>query len=175
MDEDREISLPEGMELQVPPSDEQEIAPGAVAPEEEQVDEEALPTQQRAAVILPRLESAASRAGAVTAAGLARIGRPFAASPGPPDDDLSDLFEGPDMDQDNDVYIKDVVSVEEEDVFGEGGSDMSDILEVSDDDIMGEEDPLGYSSGSSTRPAPAATGRPTYRRTPPTGITGLRS
>jgi len=53
-------------------------------------------------------------------------------------DDLDDLFQAPSH-EDPDMKIDDVVSVSEEDVFGEGGEDMSDLLEVSDEDIMGEE------------------------------------
>jgi len=54
-------------------------------------------------------------------------------------EDLSDLFEVPAR-TDADMRIDDVVAVDEEDVFGEGGSDMSDLLDVDDEDIMGEED-----------------------------------
>ncbi len=53
-------------------------------------------------------------------------------------DDLDDLFKVPSR-EDPDMRIDDVVSVSEEDVFGEGGEDMSDLLEVSDEDIMGED------------------------------------
>ena len=70
--------------------------------------------------------------------------------PPPPGDDLSDLFEAPNMDTDNDVYVKDLVALDEEDTFGEGGADMSDILEVSEEDIMGTEDYIGDESLSST-------------------------
>ena len=70
--------------------------------------------------------------------------------PPPPGDDLSDLFEAPNMDTDNDVYVKDLVALDEEDTFGEGGADMSDILEVSEEDIMGDEDYIGDESLSST-------------------------
>lgn len=48
-------------------------------------------------------------------------------------DDLSDLFEGP-RETDNDMVIDHLVTVDEEDVFGEGGEDMSDILEVTAED-----------------------------------------
>lgn len=54
-------------------------------------------------------------------------------------EDLSDLFEVP-AKTDADMRIDDVVAVDEEDVFGEGGSDMSDLLDVDDEDILGEED-----------------------------------
>lgn len=86
--------------------------------------------------------NAAEKTGRATRGLLEGIGAKIEA-PAPPSDDLSDLFEGPNMETDNDVYIKDVVSVEEEDVFGEGGSDMSDILEVSEEDVMGDEDVEG--------------------------------
>ena len=92
--------------------------------------------------------------------------------PAPPGDDLSDLFEGPDMERDNDVYVKDLVTVEEEDVFGEGGEDMSDILEVTDEDVMGEEDVEGYEPRAS---APSRTVRRSSRPTPPpSGIAGVQ-
>jgi len=41
--------------------------------------------------------------------------------------------------EDLDVGFDDLVTVSEEDIFGEGGEDMSDILEVSPEDIMGED------------------------------------
>ena len=92
--------------------------------------------------------------------------------PAPPGDDLSDLFEGPDMERDNDVYIKDLVTVEEEDVFGEGGEDMSDILEVTDEDVMGDEDVEGYEPKASV---PSRTVRRSSRPTPPpSGIAGVQ-
>jgi hypothetical protein len=95
-------------------------------------------------------------------------------SPGPPTDDLRDLFEGPDMDRDNDVYIEDLVTVSEEDVFGDGGEDMSDLLEVTDEDIFGDVDEvLSLGEGH-----PAA-GRPLLRRPPrpapsPYGMIGIQ-
>ena len=95
-------------------------------------------------------------------------------SPSPPTDDLSDLFEGPDMERDNDVYIKDLVSVEEEDVFGDGGADMSDILEVTDEDVMGDEDIYGDDGRSARQPA-QTTRRFSQRAIPPTGISGLQA
>ena len=95
-------------------------------------------------------------------------------SPSPPTDDLSDLFEGPDMERDNDVYIKDLVSVEEEDVFGDGGADMSDILEVTDEDVMGDEDIYGDDGRSARQPARTAR-RFSQRAIPPTGISGLQA
>jgi len=92
--------------------------------------------------------------------------------PAPPGDDLSDLFEGPDMERDNDVYVKDLVTVEEEDVFGDGGEDMSDLLEVDEEDVMGEEDVEGYEPRAS---APSRTVRRSSRPTPPpSGIAGVQ-
>ena len=92
--------------------------------------------------------------------------------PAPPSDDLSDLFEGPDMERDNDVYVKDLVTVEEEDVFGEGGEDMSDILEVTEEDVMGEEDVEGYEPRASV---PSRTVRRSSRPAPPpSGIAGVQ-
>jgi len=111
------------------------------------------------------------RAGGAARGLLAGLGSKIE-SPAPPTDDLSDLFEGPDMDRDNDVYIKDLVTVDEEDVFGEGGEDMSDILEVTDEDVMGTEDWLGYGEG---KPSTPPTRRPFLRVvSPPTGLAGVR-
>jgi len=94
--------------------------------------------------------------------------------PAPPSDDLSDLFEGPDMEQDNDVYVKDLVTVEEEDVFGDGGADMSDILEVTEEDVMGEEEVSGYEH-EPRAPVPSRTVRRSSRPTPPpSGIAGVQ-
>lgn len=53
-------------------------------------------------------------------------------------DDLADMFEVPGR-EDLDIGFDDLVSVSEEDIFGEGGEDMSDILEVSPEDVMGED------------------------------------
>ena len=114
---------------------------------------------------------AAERTGAAARRLLEGLGSKIE-SPAPPTDDLSDLFEGPDMDRDNDVYIKDLVTVDEEDVFGEGGEDMSDILEVTDEDVMGTEDWLGYGEG---KPSTLQARRPFLRVVPPpTGLAGVR-
>ena len=53
-------------------------------------------------------------------------------------DDLDDLFKAPSR-EDPDMRVDDLVSVSEEDVFGEGGEDMSDLVDVSAEDIMGED------------------------------------
>ena len=53
-------------------------------------------------------------------------------------DNLDDLFRAPNR-EDPDMRIDDLVSVSEEDVFGEGGEDMSDLLDVSPEDVMGED------------------------------------
>ena len=54
-------------------------------------------------------------------------------------DDMSDIFDSPSED-DEDIQVDDLVTVDEEDVFGEGGEDMSDLTEVDiERDIMGEE------------------------------------
>jgi len=117
---------------------------GEAPPPEEQVGDDLIERPEpRQPTILPQMAAAAGRAGAITggaARGLMEQLGTRIQAPAPPDDDLSDLFEGPDMDRDNDVYIKDVVTVSEEDVFGDGGADMSDILEVSEEDVMGDEE-----------------------------------
>ncbi|MBV6343496.1 hypothetical protein, partial [Candidatus Magnetobacterium casense] len=104
--------------------------------------------------------------------------------PGPLNDDLSDLFEGPDMDRDNDVYIEDLVTVDEEDVFGDGGEDMSDLLDVPDDvlDVPASvtSDVTDVTRLCVDRPCPAPGSRQVWRRpprsAPPPGgmITGLQ-
>lgn len=53
-------------------------------------------------------------------------------------DDLAELFTTPNT-EDLDMGIDDLVTVTEEDVFGEGGEDMSDLVEVTPEDIMGED------------------------------------
>jgi len=122
-------------------------------------------------VIAARAAAAGQKAGTAARGLLGGIGERIEA-PAPPGDDLSDLFEGPDMERDNDVYIKDLVTVEEEDVFGEGGEDMSDILEVTEEDVMGDEDVEGYEPKSSV---PSRTTRRSSRPAPPpSGIAGVQ-
>lgn len=48
----------------------------------------------------------------------------------------ADLFEIP-QPEDNDIYSDDLIDVEDEDVFG-GNPDMSDLTNVSNEDLMGE-------------------------------------
>jgi len=118
-----------------------------------------------------RAAAVAERTGGAARRLLGGIGERIEA-PAPPTDDLSDLFEGPDMEQDNDVYIKDLVTVEEEDVFGDGGADMSDILEVTEEDVMGDEDVEGYEPKASV---PSRTMRRSSRPTLPLGgIAGIQ-
>ena len=127
------------------------------------------PSLAEAAAI--RAAAAGERVGGAARGLLSGVGSRLE-EPSPPSDDLSDLFEGPDMERDNDVYIKDVVSVEEEDVFGEGGSDMSDILEVTEEDVMGDEDVEGYEPKA---PAANRTARRSSRLAlPPGGIAGIQ-
>jgi hypothetical protein len=153
--------------------------------EEEPIGQSAIPTLQAPAP--SRLTATAQQAGealhqlgaqigAGTQGLLARVGEriePPSAEPAPPGDNISDLFEGPDP-FDNDVYIKDLVSVPEEAVYGVGGQDMSDLLEVTDEDIeareediadlleVSEEDIMGNGDPSQERPAPP-TIPPSYR------------
>jgi len=122
-------------------------------------------------VIAARAATAGQKVGTAARGLLGGIGERIE-TPSPPSDDLSDLFEGPDMERDNDVYVKDLVTVEEEDVFGEGGGDMSDILEVTEEDVMGEEDVEGYEPRASVV---SRTVRRSSRPTPPpSGIAGVR-
>lgn len=92
------------------------------------------------------------------------------------EDDLSDLFRVPKR-GDPDMKVDDLVSVSEEDIYGEGGADMSDLTEVSDEDIMGE------ANVPTPPPQPVVTRRiirkvrrtsKPYQRTPPTSMGGLR-
>jgi len=53
-------------------------------------------------------------------------------------DDLAGLFQAPSRD-DPDMRVDDLVSVSDEDIYGEGGEDMSDLTEVSAEDVMGED------------------------------------
>ena len=52
-------------------------------------------------------------------------------------EDISDMFRAP-LPDDLDVNVEDLVSVSDEDIFGDGGEDMSDILEVTEEDVTGE-------------------------------------
>ena len=120
--------------------------------------------------IARRAQAAGSKAGSAARGLLSGVGSQLG-EPTPPEDDISDLFEGPDMERDNDVYIKDVVSVSEEDVFGEGGEEgLEEVLEVSEEDVMGDEDYTGY-GGRSTPKQPT---RRTIRPTPQGGLAGLQ-
>jgi len=151
------------------------VFPGMEVPADTEESEEELggyaPAPSPGSFIVPKVEAAAERTGRAARGLLSSIGQRIEA-PGPPDDDLSDLFEGPDMDKDNDVYIKDLVTVSEEDVFGDGGEDMSDILEVTDEDIMGEEDPLGEEPSGGQ--AKTKYRRTSLRRSVPAGLSGMQ-
>ena len=86
----------------------------------------------------------------------------------PAADDLSDLFEGP-QPEDNDMAIDHLVSMSDEDMDDVVGvpeeEDMDDLLDVSMEDVMGE------------APAPKVrrTGKPYIARwQPPEGMGGMR-
>ena len=130
------------------------------------------PLSERAAAAA---QAAAEKAGAASRRVFAGIGEKLE-EPGPPTDNLQDLFEGPDMEKDNDVYIKDLVEVTEEDTFGIGGANMDDILTVTEEDIMGDEDYIGPEDGSGPqlKPSPQVASRPVRREPPPTGIAGVQ-
>lgn len=53
-------------------------------------------------------------------------------------DELRDLFQAP-LPTDSDIDSSDVTSVSEEDVFGEGGEDMSDLFDVDEEEVLGVE------------------------------------
>jgi len=85
-------------------------------------------------------------------------------------DDLSDLFKTPD-ENDLDMKTDDLVDLDDEDIFGDGGEDMSDITDVTNADIMGEESPSGApaSYGVNRRYKTTARGRRAIRPAmPPT-------
>ena len=122
-------------------------------------------------VIAAKATAVGERTGGAARRLLGGIGERIA-EPAPPDDDLSDLFEGPNMETDNDVYIKDVVSVSEEDVFGEGGEEgLDEVLEVTEEDVMGDEDVEGYEPKA---PAVKRAARRYPSTTPPGGIAGIQ-
>lgn len=79
---------------------------------------------------------------------------------------LSDLFEVP-QPEDNDMATDHLFELEEEDVYG-GDPDMSDLLEVTNEDVMGRqpERKVRYK----LRPK----GRRAIRYIPPTSIQGMR-
>ena len=79
--------------------------------------------------------------------------------------------------EDADIKSDDLISLTEEDIFGEGGSDMSDLTEVSREDVMGEEFPLTPSPAPPRRMIrrirrTSKPYRPHY--TPPTSLQGMR-
>lgn len=161
----------------------EETAPEEVAREQAEeagIDEEILGEEKPsfAASVAEKAGAAAERTGAAARRLLEGLGSRLAATSSPPaaqsivpEDDLSDLFEGPDMSRDNDVYIDDLVSVDDEDVFGDGGADMSDILEVTEEDLMGTEDYLGTGRDK----VASQTRRPFVRVVPPTEqVSGLQ-
>ena len=156
----------------------EETAPGEITQEEGATGEEVLAEERPsfAASVAEKAGAAAERTGAAARRLLEGLGTKLTTASSPPvqsilpEDDLSDLFEGPDMSRDNDVYIDDLVSVNDEDVFGEGGADMSDILEVTDEDLMGTEDYLGNARDKVATQAR----RPFVRVVPPTEVSGLQ-
>ena len=78
--------------------------------------------------------------------------------------DLSDLFEVP-QPEDNDMTVDDLVSVDTTDVMG-GPEDLSDLTDVSGEDVM----------GTPPRPGVARRVRKVprfYRRYPPAGLGGM--
>lgn len=118
---------------------------------------------------------AAGRAGRAAGGLLAGIGAKLESTAPPAEDDLSDLFEGPDMSKDNDVYIDDLVAIDEEDVFGDGGSDMSDLLEVSDEDLEVGEDVLSLGEGCpGKQPTQRKQRVVVVRKAPTGGLSGVQ-
>lgn len=145
---DEIIEEPGGGEVPIDPEPAPEPAPPGEPepmplPDPEPLPEEEVPIEEpiEPARYAPPPSPIMYQAGAVTGGALARISEtiePGAEEGG--EDDLSDLFTVPTMD-DPEQTIDDLVEIDVEDVFGEGGDDMSDLTDVTNDDIMGE-DPL---------------------------------
>jgi len=144
----------------------------AEAPTIEPLPSSTTPTIIATPTFLPQLSAAAARAGRATgkaASGtLTRIGSGIRSPVNEYDDELNELFEGI-HDYDSDVYFEDLVRVDEEDIFGDGGEDMSDILEVDPEDFMGEpiEGPASKMA-SHRRYSPSARGG-----VPPSSVSGI--
>ena len=145
--------------------EEQQAEPITIMPPTTQLDITQAGEDRRAEAIAAA-ERAGGRVGAAARGLFEDVGEKLE-SQGEQPDNLSDLFEGPDMERDNDVYIKDLVTVDDEDVLGEGGEEgIDEVLEVSEEDVMGEE-PAEKRQVKQKRTAP--------RQQPlPKGLTGLR-
>ena len=111
------------------------------------------------------------------------------------EDDLDYLFEVPEP-GDNDMKVdhlvdapekedlSDMFNVSDEDIMGEGGSDMSDLVDVSEEDVMGGDSDLSDLVEVSGEPAIKETeikrykirprGRRYLRDIPPTSVRGVR-
>ena len=86
-------------------------------------------------------KEAGEKAGTAAGGALSFIGQKLEGEESPTTeangDDLSDMFKTPSMD-DPDMQTSDLLEVTEEDVMGEGGEDMSDLIEVTEEDVMGD-------------------------------------
>jgi hypothetical protein len=103
----------------------------------------AAPLEDRSAALAARARELAATAQSATEGSLYSVGglleSPNEEANG---DDLSDLFESPTVD-DPEMRIDDLVSVDDDDLFG-GDEDMSDLLEVDPEDVeVTEEDVMG--------------------------------
>ena len=144
--------------------EEQQAEPIVVMPPGAQLDITSEGEERRAEAIATA-ERAGGRVGAAARRLFEDVGGKLEEQEQDPND-ISDLFEGPDMERDNDVYVKDLVTVDEEDVFGEGGADMSDLLEV--DEEVEEPEPESHP------PIRKPKYKPTRQQPLPGGLTGLR-
>jgi len=161
---------PPDMQFNLTPEGEAELAAREEERQEEGQEERHDDEEKRRAVAARARLEAVEQAGRQARALLGSIGTKLEESQSPAGDDLSDLFEGPNP-EDNDIYIKDLVSVEEEDVMGDGDPEMRDLLEVDEEAIMGEEE--GPTEMHPVRKAASKYVR--VRRVPPTGLSGLQS
>jgi len=161
---------------ELPEPEEEQPEEGQVAKEEIAEEPRAVPVAPSSStaaigtpIFLPNLSAAEARTrrttGRVASSTLARIGEGIRSPVNEYDDELNELFEGI-SEYDSDVYFDDLVRVDDEDIFGDGGEDMSDLLEVDPEDFMGEFD---------EEPTPSRKHRslPVRTKTAPPGIRGM--
>jgi hypothetical protein len=163
-----------GNDAEETPSEEEEQPTGEISAEEGSADEIEQPPSRMLPTISPYT---AQRAGEAAAGGLSRLSDfleppPSAAAPSDTleanGDDLSDLFEGPQED-DLDINVDDLVDVDEEDIFGDGGEEgLSDLVDVPEDVFLNDIEDAGVAAPSRRlHRAPRTT-------LPPMGISGIQ-
>ena len=89
------------------------------------------------------------------------------------EDELKDLFEVP-QPEDNDMRTDIALDFDEEDIIG-GDPDMSDLVDVPEEDIMGEPEPEGEEAERPiVKKKKYRIVRPIRREPPPTSVGGIR-